>query len=168
MSDVCGDNIDKDTKHTRQISRRIHFVRNGEEWNLHKTVCFKGGLKLADIGTENVIEDELNNILRYNMVRPDNWHNNCTRGVIWYRIFCRAIWPEWLDWIQLRIRLNKFEIFIWVRMMKRTLKTVLRIRLKTCRKVSRNWCIIENLRAISHSLVIQLLLLKEQWSFYHL
>ena len=29
-SDVCMDNNDKYTKHTRHIARRLHFVRNGE------------------------------------------------------------------------------------------------------------------------------------------
>ena len=39
---------------------------------MHKIVCCEGSLKLADIVTDNVIEDELNNILGYTMVRPDN------------------------------------------------------------------------------------------------
>ena len=50
----------KDTKNTRQITRGIHFVINGEEFNFHKTVWFQGGLQLADIGTRNVREYELN------------------------------------------------------------------------------------------------------------
>ena len=29
-SSMCMDNNGKDTKHTRHIARRIHFVRNGE------------------------------------------------------------------------------------------------------------------------------------------
>ena len=28
---MCMDNNGKDTKHTRQIARRMHFVRNGEK-----------------------------------------------------------------------------------------------------------------------------------------
>ena len=47
-------NNGKNTKHTRHISRRIYFVRNGEELNLHKTVWYDIGLKLADIGTNNI------------------------------------------------------------------------------------------------------------------
>ena len=43
----------KDTKHTRHISRRMHFVRNGEECNLHKTAWCEVGLQLAYIGTKN-------------------------------------------------------------------------------------------------------------------
>ena len=30
-SDVCMANNCKDTKHTRQITRRVNFVRNGEK-----------------------------------------------------------------------------------------------------------------------------------------
>ena len=44
----------KDNKHTRQISRIIYFLRNDEEWNLHKTLWCEGGLQLADIVTNNV------------------------------------------------------------------------------------------------------------------
>ena len=29
--DACMDNIGKDTKHTRHIDRRVHFVINGEK-----------------------------------------------------------------------------------------------------------------------------------------
>ena len=34
-SAMCVANNGKHTKHTRQIYRMIHFLRNGEEWNLH-------------------------------------------------------------------------------------------------------------------------------------
>ena len=51
--DVCMDNNCKYNKHTRHIDRRINFVRNFEECNLHKKVWFEGGLELADIGTNN-------------------------------------------------------------------------------------------------------------------
>ena len=63
------DDNGKYTKHTRRVSRIIHFVRNGKEWNFHKTVWYEGGLKLADIGTKGVREYEFNNILVYAMVR---------------------------------------------------------------------------------------------------
>ena len=56
-SDICMDNDGKDTKHTIQISRGMHFVKNGEECNLHKIVWCEGVLQLADIGTKNVRED---------------------------------------------------------------------------------------------------------------
>ena len=62
----------KDTKHTRHIYRRMHFVRNGEECNFHKIVWFERGLQLAGIGTNNISEDELNPRLGYAMVRLDN------------------------------------------------------------------------------------------------
>ena len=65
-------NNGKETKHTRNISRRIHLVRHGEELNLNKKVWCEGGLKLADIGTNNFREGELNPILRYVMVRLDS------------------------------------------------------------------------------------------------
>ena len=71
-STVYMDNNVKDTKHTRQISKIMHFVINVEECNLHNIVWCKGGLKLADIGIKNVGEDELSNILGYNMVRLEN------------------------------------------------------------------------------------------------
>ena len=50
----------------------MHFVRNGEECNLHKIVWCEVGLHLADIGAKNVIEDELNTRLGYDMVRLYN------------------------------------------------------------------------------------------------
>ena len=35
-SNMCMDKNDKDTKHTRQIARIMHFVRNGEKCKMHK------------------------------------------------------------------------------------------------------------------------------------
>ena len=43
------------TKHTIQISRRMHFVINGEDYNFHKTVWCEVRLQLADFGTNNVM-----------------------------------------------------------------------------------------------------------------
>ena len=37
-SAVCVVNNGKDNKHTRKIARIMHFVINGEEYNLHNTV----------------------------------------------------------------------------------------------------------------------------------
>ena len=34
-SDVCMTNNEKETKHTRHISRRVYFVRNGENCKMH-------------------------------------------------------------------------------------------------------------------------------------
>ena len=67
------DNNGKDTKNTRHIDRRIHFVRNGEDWNFHKTVCCEGSLRLTDNGTMIVMEDELNNILWYDILILGHW-----------------------------------------------------------------------------------------------
>ena len=50
-------NNSKDTKHTIHNAIRINFVINDEYLNQHKTVWCEGGLKLADIGTNNVRED---------------------------------------------------------------------------------------------------------------
>ena len=43
-SDMCMANNGKDTKHTRQIARRMHFVRNGEKCKMHKIYWCEGGL----------------------------------------------------------------------------------------------------------------------------
>ena len=59
-TDVCMDNNDKDTKHTRKFSRRVHFVINGEDWNINEKMWCEGGLQLADIETKKGREDELN------------------------------------------------------------------------------------------------------------
>ena len=55
-SDVCMANNGNDTKHTINISRRMHSVKNVKEWKLHKTVRYERGLQLADIRTKNVGE----------------------------------------------------------------------------------------------------------------
>ena len=35
-SSMCMANNGKDTKHTRHIARRMHFVRDGERCKIHK------------------------------------------------------------------------------------------------------------------------------------
>ena len=62
----------KETKHTRHIARIMHFVRNGEKCNIYKIDCCEGGLKLADIGTNNVGEPDLTPRMKYIMVRLEN------------------------------------------------------------------------------------------------
>ena len=62
-------NNGKDTKHTRHIARRMHFVRNGEKCKMHKIYWCEGGLQLVDIGTKNVSEPELKPRMKYIMVR---------------------------------------------------------------------------------------------------
>ena len=43
-----------------------------ENANLHKTVWCEVGIKLEDIGTRNVRDDELNPRLEYSMVRLEH------------------------------------------------------------------------------------------------
>ena len=62
----------KDTKHTRHISRRMHFVRNGEKCNMQKIDWYEGGLQLADIGTKNISEPDLTPRIKYIMVILEN------------------------------------------------------------------------------------------------
>ena len=64
--------IGKDTKHTRQIARRMHFVRNEKKCKMHKIDWCEGGLQLADIGTNNVSEPDLTPRMKYIMVRLEN------------------------------------------------------------------------------------------------
>ena len=71
-SAMCMENNDTDTKPTIQIYRRMYFVRNGEECNMHKIVWCEGGLQLVEIGTKNVKEDELNTGLEYTISRLYN------------------------------------------------------------------------------------------------
>ena len=62
----------KDTKHTRHIYRRVHFVSNGEKCKMHKIDWCEGGLQLVDIVTNNFGENYLNSRIKYIMVRLDN------------------------------------------------------------------------------------------------
>ena len=68
-SAMCMANNGKDTKHTRHVERRMHFVRNGEKCKMHKIDWCEGGLQLADIGTKNVSELDLTSRMEYIMVR---------------------------------------------------------------------------------------------------
>ena len=58
-SAMCMAKNGKDTKHTRHISRRMNFVRNGEKCKMQKIDWCEGGLQLADIGNKNVSEPDL-------------------------------------------------------------------------------------------------------------
>ena len=71
-SAMCMANNSKYTKHTKQISRRIIFLRNGEKCKIHKTDWCEGGLQLADISTKNVGEHDLTTRIKYVMVILDN------------------------------------------------------------------------------------------------
>ena len=71
-SAMCMSKNGKDTKHTRHIARRIHFVRNVEKCKMHKKDQCEGVLILADIGTKNVSEPDLTRSMKYVMVRLEN------------------------------------------------------------------------------------------------
>ena len=58
----------KNTKHTRQIARRMLFVTNGEKCKMHKIDWCEGGLQFVDIGTNNVSEHNLTPRIKYIMV----------------------------------------------------------------------------------------------------
>ena len=58
-SAMCMAKNSRDTKHTRHIARRMHFVRNGKKCKMHKIDWCEGGLQLAYIDTKNVIEPDL-------------------------------------------------------------------------------------------------------------
>ena len=45
-SDVCMAKNVKDTKHTRHIESRMNYVRNGENFKMHKIDWCGGGLQL--------------------------------------------------------------------------------------------------------------------------
>ena len=71
-SAMCMAKNGKDNKHTRNIARIMHFVRNGEKCNIHKIDWCEGGLQLAYIGTKNVSEPDLTPRMKYIMVRLEN------------------------------------------------------------------------------------------------
>ena len=62
-------NNGKDTNYTRHISRKVNLVRNGEKWKIHKIDWCEEGMQLVDISTSNIGENDLNNRMRYIMVR---------------------------------------------------------------------------------------------------
>ena len=61
-SAICMSNNDKDTKHTGHISRRMHFVRNGEKFKMHKIDWCEGGLQFSDTSTKNVGDHDVNQV----------------------------------------------------------------------------------------------------------
>ena len=71
-SAMCVAKNGKDTKHTRHLARKMHFVRNGEKYNMHKIDWCEGGLQLSDIGTNNVSEADLTPRMKYIMTRLEN------------------------------------------------------------------------------------------------
>ena len=71
-SSVGMSNNVKYTKHTSHIARKMHFLRNGEKCTMHKIDWCEGGLKLADIATNNFGENDLTPRIKYIMVRLQN------------------------------------------------------------------------------------------------
>ena len=69
---VCMAKNGKDTKYTRLIARRVHFVRNGENLKMPKIYWCEGGLQLADIANKNVGEHDLTPRMKYVMVIIEN------------------------------------------------------------------------------------------------
>ena len=69
---MCMAKNGKDTKQTRNISRKMYLVRNGEKCKMHKINKCEGGMQLADIGTKNVIEPDITSRMKYIMVRLEN------------------------------------------------------------------------------------------------
>ena len=70
---MCMAKNGKDTKHTRQIARIMHYVRNGEKFNMHNIDWCERGMQLADIATKNVGDHDLTSRMKYIMVRLENW-----------------------------------------------------------------------------------------------
>ena len=71
-SAVCLAKNGKDTKHTKYIATRVHLVRNDETCKMYKILWCEWGLKLVDIVTKNVAENDLNARIEYIMVRLGN------------------------------------------------------------------------------------------------
>ena len=71
-SDMYMANNGKDTKHTRHISRRMYFVRNGEKFKMHNIYWCEGGLQLSDISTKHFGGPDLTPRLKYIMIRLYN------------------------------------------------------------------------------------------------
>ena len=53
-SAFCMAKHGKDNKHSKHISRRMHFATNGEECIFHKKVWCEGYIYLSDMVTKNV------------------------------------------------------------------------------------------------------------------
>ena len=82
-SAMCMADNGKDTEHTRHIERRIHFVKNGEKCKMNKIDWCEGGLKLTDIGAKNVSETDLTPIIKYILVRLENWDRTLVQEILY-------------------------------------------------------------------------------------
>ena len=49
-----------------------YIFLNGENYKTHMIDLYKGGLKLSDIATKNVGENDLNHRMNYIMIRIEN------------------------------------------------------------------------------------------------
>ena len=67
-SAVCMAKNGKGTKHNRHIARRINILRNCDKYEMQKVDWCEGCIKLSDIATKNVGENDLNDIMKYIMV----------------------------------------------------------------------------------------------------
>ena len=47
-------NNNKNTNNTNHITRRVHFMRNGEKYKMHNIDWCEGGLKMLETETKNV------------------------------------------------------------------------------------------------------------------
>ena len=71
-SAICMSKNGKNTKHSRHIEKRMHFVRNGEKCKMHTIDWCEVGLQLEDIGTKNVSEPDRTPRLKYIMLILEN------------------------------------------------------------------------------------------------
>ena len=62
----------KNLEYTRHIYIRVHFVRNGDKWKMHKIEWYEEVLQLAYIATKNVGKNDVNPRMKYIMVSLDN------------------------------------------------------------------------------------------------
>ena len=69
---TCMAKNGKDTKHTSQISRIMHFVKNGEKCKMQKIYWCEGGLQFTEIVTKNVSEPDITPRMKYITVRLKN------------------------------------------------------------------------------------------------
>ena len=69
---MCIDDTGLCNKYTRYISKRVHFVRNGGDFKMHKIEWCEGGLKLSDIATNNIGGNVFNPRIKYFVVSLDN------------------------------------------------------------------------------------------------
>ena len=84
-SAVCMNKNGNDKNHTKQISRRKYFVRDGKKRKMHRIEWYEGGLQLADIATKNVGETH-NEVYHGKYWQLIN--NTCTRELKRYMIVC--------------------------------------------------------------------------------